>query len=111
MSVPNIKTAIPARRYQYGEFMITVLQEIESDDPVNYRYIMAVATERDPAPGLFICAERDGGGYRLRVAMADGAQILGSSPAFGDIELFVKEGLGVVGTMLNLTDEIPHQLM
>lgn len=112
MSAPNIKTAIPLRRYQYGEFLLTVLGDVESDDPVGYRYIMAVATESDAKPGLFISAERDpAAGYVLRASMADGSQLLGGSEVFGDLERFVKEALGVVATMLDLSDEVPHQLM
>ena len=112
MSAPNIKTAIPLQRYQYGEFLLTVLGDVESDDPVGYRYIMAVANEGDAKPGLFISAERDpGAGYLLRVSMADGSQVLGGSEMFGDLERFVKEALGVVATMLDLSDETPHQLM
>jgi hypothetical protein len=43
MSIPTITTAIPLRRYQYGEFVVTVLGDIESPDAVRYRYILAVA--------------------------------------------------------------------
>ncbi len=112
MSIPSIKTAIPLRRYQYGEFVITVLGDIQSDDPVRYRYIMAVATEADPKPGLFLSSERAGqDNFTLRVSMADGSQVLGESEALGDQESFSREALKVVSTMLNLSDEVPHRLM
>ena len=112
MSLPSIKTAIPQRRYQYGEFIITVLGDIESDDPVRYRYLMAVATEADPTPGLFLSCERSGQeGFTLRVSMADGSQVLGESTALGDQETFVREALKIVATMLDLSDEVPHRLM
>lgn len=112
MSIPNIRTAIPRRRYQYGEFVITVLGEIESDDPARYRYIMAVASEGDPKPGLFLSCERVGqDNFRLRVAMADGEQVLGESDALGDEETFSREALKIVATILNLGDEVPHRLM
>jgi len=112
MSVPSIKTAIPLRRYQYGEFIITVLGDIESDDPVRYRYIMAVATEADPTPGLFLSCERGGAdSFTLRASMADGSQVLGESETLGDQETFAREALKVVATMLDLSDEVPHRLM
>lgn len=112
MSFPTINTAIPLRRYQYGEFVITVLGDIESPDTVNYRYIMAVAQEGNPRPGLFLSSERAAdGACDLRVSLADGSQVLESSPAFCDLDLFVKEGLQVISTMLNLSDEMPHRLM
>jgi hypothetical protein len=112
MSVPQINTAIPLRRYQYGEFIITVLGDIDSPDPVRYRYIVAVAQEGNPQPGLFISSERAAdGACALRVSMADGAQVLESSPAFCDLDLLVKEALQIIAGVLNLSDEMPHRLM
>ena len=112
MSFPTITTAIPLRRYQYGEFVVTVLGDIQSPDPVNYRYILAVAQEGNPQPGLFLSSERGAGGAcDLRVSMADGSQVLESTPAFCDLDLFVKEALQVISTMLDLSDEMPHRLM
>lgn len=112
MSIPRINTAIPMRRYQYGEFVVTVLGDIDSPDPVRYRYVMAVAQEGNPTPGLFLSAERGSDdACDLRVSMADGSQVLESSPAFCDLDLFVKEALQVISSMLNLSDEMPHRLM
>lgn len=113
MSIPRIRTAVPLRRYQYGEFLVTVLGDIESDEPVHYRYLLAVAQEGSPTPGLFIAAQRtgDGGPYDLRIAMQDGSQVVDSDERWGDLEAFVKEGLGIIATMLNLGDEMPHRLM
>lgn len=112
MSIPRIHTAIPLRRYQYGEFVVTVLGDIVSPDAADYRYIIAVAQEGNPQPGLFLTAERGSGGTcDLRVAMADGSRVLESSPAFCDLDLFVKEALQVIATMLSLSDEMPHRLM
>lgn len=112
MSIPRISTAIPRRRYQYGEFVITVLGDIDSPDAADYRYIVAVAQEGSSTPGLFLCAERGtGGACDLRIAMADGSRVLDSSPAFCDLDLFVKEALRIIATMLNLSDEVPHRLM
>lgn len=111
MSFPTIATAVPLRRYQYGEFLLTVLGDIDSPDAARYRYIIAVAQESNPEPGLFVCAERGAdGACDLRVAMADGSQLLESSPAFCDLELFVKEALQIIATLLKLDDEMPHQL-
>jgi len=114
MSIPHILRAIPKRRYQYGEFIISVLGEIESDDQQEYRYILAVAQEGNPQPGLFINCERNRGGdgdYAMRVAMADGDQVIATGNELGDIDLFVKQGLDIIATMLDLSDEMPHRLM
>jgi hypothetical protein len=112
MSLPTINTAIPLRRYHYGEFVVTVLGDIESPDAVNYRYIVAVALEGDPRPGLFLSAERGNGeACALRVSMADGSQVLESSPAFCDLHLFVQEALQIISSMLSLSDEVPHRVL
>ena len=37
---PKIQRAIPKKRYQLGEFGVTVLGEIESPDIASYHYIM-----------------------------------------------------------------------
>lgn len=112
MSLPTIKTAIPKRRYQLGEFVISVLGEIESDDPVQYRWIMAVATDKDPTPGIYITAERaKAGPWQMRLAMREGAQVLGESEAWQELGRFVADALEVVSKFLNLADEIPHRLM
>lgn len=114
MSVPQIRTALPKRRYQLGEFIVSVLGDVESGDGIEYRYIMAVAREADPRPHLFIAAERNDAGagrWRLRVAMADGSQVLGADDAYGDIDNFVAHGLSIISRVLSLTDEEPFRLV
>jgi len=111
MSFPRIDTAIPLRRYQYGEFTVTVLGDIQSPDAARYRYIMAVAQESNPQPGLFVCAERtQGGACDLRIAMADGEQVLESAPELCDLDTFVQSGLDIIARLLQLDDEMPHRL-
>lgn len=117
MSAPHIKRAIPRRRYQLGGFIATLLGEIESNDPVSYRYIMALVEEGESEPCLFVTSERnppqqrDQGGYRLRVILGEEEKILESSEDWGDIELFALKGLGVVAKLYRLTDEQPMRLM
>jgi len=113
MAAPQIKTAIPKRRYQLGEFYITVLADIVSEDPVEYRYIMAVVTNDNPTPGLFLAVERDSEGtpWRLRLAMPDGEQSLGSDAPWGDLEYLCREGLSILTNLLDLQDEEPHRLL
>lgn len=114
MATPKINTAIPKRRYQYGEFTITVLGDIDSGDGTDYRWICAVATEADPTPGLFISAERtdeiSGACCRMRVSMADGSQLLGESDRYADLDPFVDEALDVAARILGLGDEVPLRL-
>ena len=112
---PGITTAIPRRRYRYGEFTVVVLGDIESSDGIDYRYIMAVVKGADTEPGLYLTAEKAGGmgrqsDYTMRLLMRDGAEVIATSPAWGELEAFVREGLEIVGEVLDLSDEVPYQL-
>ena len=55
MEAPKIQTAIPQRRYQFGEYTGVVLGEIESSDAVKYQYILALVREGE---SISIDAER-----------------------------------------------------
>ena len=114
MSKPAFKTAIPKRRYKLGEFSIVVLGEVESEDGIDYRYILAVVQGQDPEPGLYITAEKaatSGEGYSMRLSMKDGAEVIGSSAEWGSLDLFIDEALGIVSRVLNLGDETPYRLL
>ena len=114
MSKPVFKTAIPKRRYKLGEFSIVVLGEIESDDEADYQYILAVVQGQAPGPGLYITAERPavpGGDYSMRIMMKDGAEVIGSSKEWSNVEPFVDEALGIVSRVLNLSDETAYRLV
>ena len=114
VSKPAFKTAIPKRRYKLGEFSIVVLGEVESEDDIDYQYILAVVQGQDPEPGLYITAEKAatrGEGYSMRVSMKDGAEVIGSSAEWGSLDPFTDEALGIVSRMLNLGDETPYRLL
>jgi len=114
VSKPGFKTAIPMRRYKLGEFTIVVLGEIEGSDGIDYHYILAVVQGQDPEPGLYITAEKavaPAGGYSMCIAMKDGAEVIGSSAEWGNLDPFVEEALGIVSRVLNLGDETPYRLM
>jgi len=109
---PGIQTAIPVRRYRYGEFTLTVLGEIQSSDDVRYVWVMAVIQGQDPEPGLYLTAEQaTASGYDMRIIMQDGEELIGSSDQWTDLDVFVEEAVKVVSRVLNLTDEVPYQLM
>lgn len=115
MNKPGIITAIPERRYRYGEFTVVVLGDIESSDGIAYRYIMAVLKGADPEPGLYLTAERPSSGnrqagYTMRIVMSDGADVIATSPAWDDLDVFARDGLEIVSQMLELSDEVPYQL-
>jgi hypothetical protein len=115
MNAPGILTAIPKRRYKYGEFSVVVLGEIESSDGIDYQYVLAVLKGSDPAPGLYLTAEKAAGmgaepDYTMRIIMKDGAEVLARSPVWGELDAFTREGLEIVSDILGLSDEVPYQL-
>ena len=115
MNKPGILTAIPRRRYRYGEFTVVVLGDIESSDGVDYRYIMAVVKGADPEPGLYLTAEKGRGGgqradYTMRMLMRDGAEVIATSPDWSELDAFTRDGLEIVSEVLKLSDEVPYPL-
>lgn len=112
MSKPSISTAIPLRRYKFGEFTLTVLGDIESPDSMNYHYILAVVQGDDPEPGLYVTAERGAGAdMAMRIMMNDGDEVIGFSDQWRDLDVFAEESINIVSRVLNLSDETPYQLM
>jgi len=112
MSKPSILTAIPLRRYKFGEFTLTVLGDIETRDEVRYRYILAVVQGEDPEPGLYLTAEQGAGeDLAMRVMMRDGEEVIGHSGEWRELDRFVDDSIKIVSQLLNLSDEAPYQLM
>lgn len=117
MSEPHIKTAIPLQRHQIGSFVATVLGEIESDDPIEYRFIMAIVEEGKQKPELYVTSEvnKDSSSsddkYRLRVLMGEQEKLLNPSEEWGDLEKFSLAGLGIIAKLMKLHDEQPIRLM
>ncbi len=117
MKVPSIKTAIPRRRYEIDTFNVVVLGDIESDDPVNYKYIMAFVEMGESEPLLYITSEenppnqREHGRYRVRVMMSGEERDMGSDEFPGDLEQFTEYGLQLASRMLQLMEEEPIRLM
>jgi hypothetical protein len=117
MPTPHIKTAIPLQRHQIGNFVATVLGDIESDDAVDYRYIMAIVEDGKQQPSLYVTSERntgssaDGEGYRLRVVMGDQEKLLNPSDEWGEVDKFALAGMGIIAKLMRLEDEQPVRLM
>lgn len=113
---PSIRTAIPKRRYRFGEFNIVFLGEIDSGDANQYEYIAAILREGDPEPGIYLTAERNppssrvDGRYGMRLIMKEGSQLVRSSDEWRDLERFVDEVIEVARNLLNLGDEQPFRL-
>jgi hypothetical protein len=113
---PMIRRAIPKRRYQVGEYGVTLLGEIESGDDVDYTHILAFVREGDSKPNLFVCAEqlppgqRSAGSHRLRLISRAMSEVLDTADSWRDAERFAEEGLRVGMQMLGLTSETPYRL-
>jgi len=116
MTTPHIQTAIPQRRYQLGSFMVNILSDIRSDDPVDYRYIMALVDEGEQQPCLYVTAElnppaeRRQGRYRIRVLLEDQEKVMGSADEWEDIENFSLFSMGIAAKLYQLGDEEPKRL-
>jgi hypothetical protein len=113
---PVIQTAIPKRRYQVGEYGVTLLGEVQSGDGMDYDYLLAFVREGDARPVLFVCAERNppgersGGSHRLRVVNSAMSEVLDTSDRWRRLDDFAEEGLRIGIQMLSLGSETPYRL-
>jgi hypothetical protein len=112
MALPIIQSAIPKRRFQFGEFSLVVLGDIESDDGIQYHLLMGVIPEGASAPQLFISAEKvfssNQRTYQMRVIAEKVSQTLEEkSQRWENLEVFIEDALNLVSQLLNLSDERP----
>lgn len=114
---PKIQTAIPQHRYQYGDYSVTILGEIESPDPREYQYIAAFVREGEREPKLFIAAERlppgqrDAGSHAIRLINATMDESMETGNRWGQLEEFIEQALKMGAQVLGLEQETPYQLM
>lgn len=112
MNKPDIRRALPQRRYKFGEFTVVVLGDIETGDAATYRYIMAVVRDGDPDPGIYLCCETGKqGAQQMRLMMRDGAEVIADDPGFADLDVFTTAALDVLRQILNLGDEEAYRLL
>ena len=112
MNVPQINTAIPKRRYQLGDFAITVLGDVESGDGNDYQYVFALVQDGKDDPSIYITAIKSGGGeYTLHLTAPNMERDLDTSAAWRDLDHFCEQGISVAQQILGLKDEFPHRLM
>jgi hypothetical protein len=116
MPAPRIQTAIPKRRYQLGPCQAVLLGEVESPDPVDYRFILAVLRPGENQPGLFVTAEanprraRHEGSHRLRIVSEQLDEELGSSNDYANVDGFAAAALAAAAERLGLRDVTPVPL-
>jgi hypothetical protein len=114
MTMPQIDTAIPKRRYQIGEFTAVVLGDVESKDGEEYRFVMALVPEGRRQPIFYVSSVRnrsgDEGSHRLRAASTQLTRDMGASDDWNNLDAFCDEALLVVRQALGLMDEQPLRL-
>jgi len=108
---PVIRTAIPQRRYQAGDYQATLLSEIDSGDGVDYRFILAFVEQGQNRPSFFVCCERnrppnpEGGAWRMRIVNSAMSEILDASDEWRNLEAFTNDALEVAAQALGFAPE------
>lgn len=114
MALPTIQSAIPKRRYQFGEFIITILSDIESADTHSYLYIAAVLREGSTQPEVYITCESitsdNTSNYRIKVLSENDEHIINEDPHWKHEQKFCDYALEGIQQMFQLTDETPARL-
>lgn len=114
---PVIRTAIPRRRYQIGDFAASLLGDIESGDERSFRYILAFVQMGHAEPVMFVCAEQTPpaqaaqGRYRLRVINEVMSEVIDTADQWGDLDAFADQGLKLGAQALGLQREQPVRLL
>lgn len=116
MPFPVIQTAIPKRRYQVGPYQAVLLGEIESPDPVRYRFILALVRQGETKPGVFVTAEKNprlqaaAGSHRMRFISDQLEEECGSSDVYAQPDTFAAAALAEAANRLGLGGVTPVPL-
>lgn len=108
---PRIKTAIPKRRYQVGDYSASLLGEIEGGGVTAYLYILAFIQMGRQEPGFYVCseqapaAETSDGRYRLRVINEAMSEVVDQNDRWGDLDTFAEQALRLGIQALGLRQE------
>lgn len=114
---PKIQTAIPQRRYQHGEYAVSVLGEITSGDDRDYRFIAAFVREGETQPRLYVTCERlpvgqrERGTHAIRVVNSAMDEIMDVDPRWSRLDEFTAQALQMGAQLLGLEQEQPYLLM
>lgn len=115
MNVPDIQTAVPARRYAFGDYTAVVLHEIATRDPRTYHFILALVPFGASAPLLFVTCEAAGPGEDadqtiIRVIAETGERAFGPDERWRDLERFSEDALLMARKVLRLENEEVRRL-
>ena len=108
MAIPHIQSALPKKRYKYGEFIVTLLTDVVSHDNVQYMYLVAVLSEGENNPQVYITYEQTTqNSYQTRVVSAQDEHIIASQQARMTESAFCEFALADIEQMFGLSDETP----
>jgi hypothetical protein len=113
---PKIRTAIPQRRYRYGDYGVTILGDVDSGDERSYQFVAAFVKEGQAQPQLFVVSEilppdqRAQGSHALRVVNSSMDEILETGARWGQLAAFTDQALTIGAQMLGLEQEQPFPL-
>ena len=114
MAFPTIQSAIPKRRYKFGEFIITILSDIETQNAESYLYVAAVLRDGSTQPEVYITCEpstsENKNSYLVKVLSKDGEHIISEDKQWKQEQKFCEYALEGIQQMFELTDEIPALL-
>ena len=113
---PRIRTALPQRRYHFGDYVVSVLGEIESGDDHDYQFVAAFVREGESQPRLFVVSERQPtgrqqGSHALRVINAAMDEVMEIDNRWARLGDFTDQALQIGSQLLGLEQETPFQLM
>ncbi|MEY6434054.1 hypothetical protein ABC977_16740 [Thioalkalicoccus limnaeus] len=115
---PKIRTAIPKRRYQIGDYAATLLGEIESEDSHRYRFILAWVRHGDVQPCLYVVSDEapeqsdsNGTPFRLVVVNDVLTEVFDTDERWGDLEVFADQALRLGTQYLGLQREAQVRLL
>jgi len=108
---PVIKTAIPKRRYQIGDYSASLLGEIDSGDSRRFHYILAFVQMGRTEPSFYVCAEHappatsSEGRFLLRVINEAMSEVVDTNDRWGDMDSFAEQGVRLGSQALGLQRE------
>ncbi len=111
MAFPTIQSAIPKRRYKFGEYVVTLLADIECLDGNDYLYIAAVLRDGSIQPEVYITCELimvdNNHDYLVKVLSKDSEHIISQDSQWKHEQKFSDYALQGIQQMFELTDETP----
>lgn len=113
---PRIGTAIPQRRFQFGDYGVTLLGDVDSRDGRDYEFIAAFVKEGEGDPRLFVVSERmppgqrSDGSHRIRVINSAMDEVMDVDSRWSRIDEFTTQALEMGAQLLGLEQETAYPL-